>query len=77
MNRDNYIIKKKIVMEEIKIPEGFVKCKACEGTGELRIRYGPSWDRGQFMTCFYCGGKGYLEKELAEYYNDHPSWWWK
>ena len=66
MSEDQYIYRKKIVFERVKIPEGYVKCKACDGTGEIRLYYGQPWDRGQFTTCWYCGGKGYVRKEWAE-----------
>ena len=73
---EDRIIRKKIVFEEVKIPEGHVKCKACDGTGEIRLYYGQPWDRGQFTTCWICHGKGYVTKELAEELEktNHPYW---
>jgi len=60
---EDKIYRKKVVWEEIEIPEGCVKCKACDGTGEIRLYYGQPWDRGQFTTCWICHGKGYVTKE--------------
>ena len=70
---EDKVFRKKVVFEEVKIPKGCVKCKACGGTGELRLYYGSPWDRGQFTTCWYCRGRGYVEKEWAEHLEQHPN----
>lgn len=68
MNSENegYVWVRDYTMKKVKIPEGSVKCKACEGSGELRRYYGQPWDRGQFMACWYCHGQGYVDKEWAD-----------
>jgi DnaJ-class molecular chaperone len=63
---DGYIYRKKVTIEKVKIPEGYVKCPICNGYGEVRRYYGQPWDKGQFMTCWVCHGKGYVKKEFAE-----------
>ena len=60
------VFRKKVVYEEVKIPEGCVRCKACGGSGEIRLYYGQPYDGGQFMRCWYCHGDGYVKKEVAE-----------
>jgi DnaJ-class molecular chaperone len=72
MSEDDYVCVRKQTMEKVKIPKGFVKCPCCEGSGEVRRYYREPWeepwDRGQFVTCFVCHGKGFVEKEFAEKY---------
>jgi len=42
MSGDQYVYRRKVVFEKVKIPEGCVKCKACGGTGEIRLYWGQS-----------------------------------
>jgi hypothetical protein len=71
---EDKVFRKKVVFEEVKIPEGCVKCKACDGSGEIRLYYSENpYDRGQFTTCWYCHGQGYVEKEWAEHLEQHPN----
>ena len=74
---EDKVFRRKVVFEEVKIPKGYVKCKACDGTGEIRLYYGQPWDRGQFTTCWYCHGQGYVEKEWAEHLEKTDFFYWK
>jgi len=78
-DENEYVYVREVRYIRKKIPKGHVKCRACGGTGEIRIRYGPPWDSGQFTTCWYCGGKGYVEKWWAEMLdkNGLPALFWK
>ena len=71
---EGYVYRRIETTERVKIPEGFVKCPACRGSGELRIRYGPAHDRGQFGICWYCGGKGFIPKEVAQELEKTNDW---
>ena len=66
LNEEGYVWRKIETMEKLKIPEGSVKCPICEGSGEVRKYYGQPGDKGQFMICFECMGKGFISKEIFE-----------
>jgi hypothetical protein len=74
---DDFGYRKKYFMEKVKIPEDSVKCRGCGGTGDLRIYYGPAGDRGQFQTCWFCHGKGYVSKEWAKELDERQRFYWK
>jgi hypothetical protein len=60
------VFRRRWVIEEVKIPEGYVKCKVCKGSGEVRLYYGQPWDWGQLTSCWHCAGRGYIDKRLIE-----------
>ena len=63
---EGYVYRWERCLKKVKIPEGYVKCPICKGSGEVRRYYGQPWDRGQFMACWACKGQGYVRKEWAE-----------
>jgi len=63
---EGYVWRKKSTLEKVKVPDGNVKCPTCKGSGEIRVRWGQPWDRGQFMDCLTCEGKGFLEKKFLD-----------
>jgi DnaJ-class molecular chaperone len=65
-DEDGYIYVRKETMVKTKIPEGNVKCPTCKGCGEVRRYWGQPWDKGQFIFCITCNGKGFLPKEDLE-----------
>jgi len=74
---EGYVYRREVIIKKVKIPDGYVKCKACGGSGEIRIRYGPPWDRGQFQTCWFCHGQGYIKKEWAEELDKQNNFFWR
>ena len=67
MSEDQYVYRKKIVFEKVKIPEGYVRCPECNGEGEipyLYVCFGPN-PRVETYPCPRCRGKGYIKKVEA------------
>jgi len=69
-NDERYVYVRTEISKKVKIPKDHVKCPHCKGSGEIRIYYGQPWDRGQFATCFTCGGKGYIPKDFMRFLNE-------
>ena len=66
MNED-YVYRKKIVFEMVKVPEGYVRCPECNGSGEIPYKYvcfGVK-PRVETFPCPKCLGKGYIKKVEA------------
>lgn len=61
----------RIDFESVDIPEGYVKCPTCNGSGEVRFRWSePSFTNNpatsDFMSCATCLGDGYVTKDVAD-----------
>jgi len=61
---EGFVYRREMTTVKVKIPKGNVKCPYCKGSGEIRVYYGQPWDRGQFRSCIYCNGKGFLRKKI-------------
>ena len=72
MDGDMKVKRKRVIWEEVEIPEAVRECYNCGGTGEIRyIRGGPDTPE-QFRICLSCLGKGYLtEDDLKSPRNAH------
>ena len=68
MSDGRYVYRRKIVWERIKIPEGYVKCPNCHGTGEIVVKYVDfaPWKQNEYAPCPICKGKGYISKEFKD-----------
>jgi len=65
---DRYVYRRKIKIEweRIKIPESYVKCPNCDGTGEILVKHADfsPWKQDEYAPCPVCQGKGYIPEEL-------------
>ena len=61
IDEEGYILKEVWGVKRIKIPDGYVRCLNCHGTGnQIKIYKDPG--PNEYMTCLRCMGKGYDEE---------------
>lgn len=61
LDDEGYVWKESFTLKRVKIPEGFIKCSECHGTGkQIKIFKDPG--PNEYMTCLKCMGKGYVRK---------------
>jgi hypothetical protein len=65
IDSDGYILKEVSSVQRIKIPEGYIRCPECDGTGRTLVAYrdpGPN----EYWSCILCLGKGYEKLEVIK-----------
>ena len=67
-DEDQYIYKKRVIIEKVKIPDGYIKCPQCHGFGEVPFKYVDfsPWQRVEYVPCPLCRGRGYIKRDAVE-----------
>ena len=64
------ISRRTTIYQTVTIPDGYVKCPSCKGSGVFRFRWGGP-DSNDFKKCFECRGMGFISDEQYGFFQRH------